>query len=573
MPNINYGKAFTAGFLVGLIMGLVDTYGYATTGYTTAELSIITTPLLIKLILGRSGNIREVIVGTVVAYGLSYATIITSGMLVTFAYTKMIYEKYFYGTDFPSWLYSEKCFLNVLCPYIPTYIFIGLLSLPGISLAYIYRHLLLDKLQLPYPFAITSFITSGVVSNLKSYKEIYLLIISGLISQFIIFYLGEPSIDLTEKLNTVLKGSVMSLSISFIMLYLSIVLPARTSFSIGFSSLLTSLFILPLGAYVSLYNLGRIYTIDEILYRASWYIASIVFGSVLLLGTLFIYRVRGSLVIIWRISREKRDLYLIALTYLGFVSLFLSTLIYGASLDIIHIIASLVWVLLLLPILIILTTIAVGEAGIAGQSLYPFNTVYLYLLGFRGFTPYIFMDHYLGIPMPGSLSSASANIMKISRLSGTPLSRLLILFTFSFTLGLAITMFYGIVLLKVFGLESPQLSLLRWLPYVNWSIMVYKGLLDYTTIGGGLIIGALYMATILLISMISPIKISPIPFIIGMSLTPDYGILFIIGSFIRWYLSKFGVEVQEKLSIYSIALLVGSGLAIPIYIIYSLFTG
>jgi len=561
------------GFLIGLVMGLVDTYGYATTGYTTAELSIITTPLLVKLLLGRRGGVREVVIGAIVAYGLSYATIITSGMLITFAYTKVIYEKYFYGTDFPSWLYNENCFFGVFCSYIPTYIYIGLLSLPGILLAYLYRHLFIDKLQLPYPLAITSFITSGFVSRLRSYREIYLLIIFGLISQFLVFFFGEPSIDLTDKVSSILRGSVMSLSISFIMIYLSIVLPARTSFSIGISSLLTSLLILPLGAYFSLFSVGRVYTIDEILYRASWYIASIIFGSVLLLGILFMYRIRGSLVIIWRISREKRDLYLIVLTYLGFVSLFLSTLIYGASFDTVHIIASLVWVLLLLPILIILTTIAVGEAGIAGQSLYPFNTVYLYLLGFRGFTPYIFMDHYLGIPMPGSLSSASANIMKISRLSGTSLSRLLILFTFSFTLGLAITMFYGIVLLRVFGLESPQLSLLRWLPYVNWSIMVYKGLLDYTTIGGGLIIGALYMATILLISMISPIKISPIPFIIGMSLTPDYGILFIIGSFIRWYLSKFGIEVQEKLSIYSIALLVGSGLAIPTYIVYSLFTG
>ena len=569
-----FRRGMIAGILTGLLMGLADTYGYATTGYTTAELSILVSPVIVRLILGKEASLTELVVGSVAAYGMSFATIITSGMLITNAYTWFVYTYIFHGTDFPKWLYNpESCFLKIFCPYTTTYVYGGLLSLSGVVLAYIYRHVFVDKMNLPYPLSITSFMTSGFLSRIKTFREVFIIMMIGLVSQYLIFYTGTPSIDLSPSLNIFIKGSVFNISISFIMLSLAIILPVRASISISLSSILTSLLILPLGAYLSFYSIGRDTSIDNIIFRSSWYLASVIFGSVMILGITYLYKMKDIIIILFKILRQSEERLLTIIMYIGFLSLFLATIPYVESIDIRYIIFSIIWVLILLPMLIILTTIAIGEAGIAAQSLYPFNTVYLYLTGFRGFAPYVFMDHYLGIPMPGSLSGASTNVIKLSRMSGINVVRLLMIFTTSFILGLLITMFYGISLIKIFGFESSSFSLLRWLPYVNWSIMIYKGQLDLSTIGGGVVIGALYMIFILALGALTPIKISPIPFIIGISLTPDYGILFAIGSFIRWYISNFGVEAQERLVIYSIAFLVGCGLSIPTYILTSILSG
>jgi hypothetical protein len=113
-----FRRGMIAGLLTGLLMGLADTYGYATTGYTTAELSILVSPVIVRLILGKEASLTELVVGSVAAYGMSFATIITSGMLITNAYTWFVYTYIFHGTDFPKWLYNpESCFLNILSIY------------------------------------------------------------------------------------------------------------------------------------------------------------------------------------------------------------------------------------------------------------------------------------------------------------------------------------------------------------------------------------------------------------------------------------------------------------------------
>ncbi|MEZ0289948.1 MAG: hypothetical protein ABWJ42_02515 [Sulfolobales archaeon] len=570
-----FDRSVVVGLIVGLLMGFVDTYGYVTTGYTTAELSIVITPILIKILLGNKSSLRSIVRGAIIAYGMSFATIIASGMLVTNAYTRYVYEKFFYGSDFPRWLYDPQCSYYVACSYAFVYIFTGLLSLPGIILAYLYRHLFLDKLQLPYPIAITSFIISGFIDRIRKFRSVYQAILIGLILQLTIFILNEPSIDLSPSTNTVIKGSIMSLSIDFIIIFLSLILPPRISMSIGLSSVLTALLILPLGYHLSLFSIGGVNTIDNILYNASWYEASVIFGSVLAIGLVYSYKMREALVTISKISLRGRDLILLIIMLFGFLSLFIASTIYTEhSVSLWYIVFSLIWVLILLPLLVILTTITVGEAGIASQSLYPFNTVYLYVTGFRGFSPYVFMDHYLGIPMPGSLSSATANIIKLSRMSGNPIVRSILLFVFSFSIGLFITLIYGILLLDTFF--NPATSserLIRWLPYVNWSILVYKGQLDLSVLGGGIIIGAIYMTLLLLVGLYTPLKISPLPYVIGLSLSPDYGLLFLVGAFVRLFISRFGIEAQERLILYSTALLVGSGLSIPLYVVLSSVLG
>ncbi|MEM1632718.1 MAG: hypothetical protein QXQ36_01865 [Sulfolobales archaeon] len=570
-------RGFIYGVLVGLLMGFIDTYGYATTGYTTAEISLVITPILVRIILGRRSSLRSIVAGSVAAYGISFSTIITSGMLITNAYTKYVYERFFYGTDFPTWLYSrEGCFYGILCSYMPTYVFIGLLSLSGVLLAYLYRHVFIDKMNLPYPIAVTSFIISGFLNNIRNFRGIYRAILIGFILQLLVFIFNEPSIDLSSDLNTIIKGSVMALSLNFIILFISMIIPPRTSASIGLSSILAALLILPLGYSLRLFELGGGEVgIDNIMYHASWYEASVIFGSVMTIAFLYVYKLRDAITSISRISLKGRDAILFVLMILGFISLFLATYLYARQpITYEYIIFSLVWVLILLPILIMVTTIAVGEAGIAAQSLYPFNTVYLYVTGFRGFTPYVFMDHYLGIPMPGSLSGATGNIIKLSRMLRVSVVKLLSIFVISFLIGLQTTLFYGVILLDyIFRPETNPTSLIRWLPYVNWSILVYKGQLDLSVLGGGILVGFLYMLSILLVGLVTPLRVSPIPFIIGFSLTPDYGILFLLGSFIRLFVSRFGIEAQERISIYATALLVGSGLSIPVYTLISAFTG
>lgn len=560
---LRFLRAFAAGLLAGLVLGLVDTYGYATTGYTTAEVSVLVAPVLVRLLMGRRPALIEVVVGTVVAYGVSFSTLISSGMLITFAFTRRVYDRLFGGNDFPPWLFGPNP-----PDFVPTYLLCGALSVSGAVLAYTYRHLLLDKLRLPYPMAIASYIVAGLVSKVSRHKHVVALVALGLALQLPALILGGPRVDLTPTLSQLLRGSVMALSLDFTLLFLSIVLPPRASLSVAIGSLLNSLLLLPLGVSLRFFEPALEPTIEGVLEQGSWYIACVIFGAVAAVAVGYSLKMRHALkVIVQAAVRESRS-GLPLLMLLGFASLYVAASLRMGAQPPWQMAAALLWVLAFLPLLAILTTLAVGETGIAAQALYPFNTVYLYLLGFRGFAPYIFMDHYLGIPMPASMAYASANVLKLARAAAVAADTLLLTFVTSFLIGLGVTMLYGLAMIHLVGLGT-RVELLRWLPYALWSIRVFRGELDLSVVLPGSAVGLAFAAAVMVVSWATPWGVSLLPLVIGLSLPPDYGLLFLAGAFIRWFVSQYGLVAEEKLLIYATALLVGSGLAIPLYVALS----
>ncbi|MEM4518690.1 MAG: hypothetical protein QXH46_05040, partial [Sulfolobales archaeon] len=102
-------RSLILGLLVGFLMGFIDTYGYAVTGYTTAELSPITSAILIYtlylVIFKEKISLLEHFLATVVATGFSLTTTITSGMYITYTMLSITSDPKL--INLPSWTYFK----------------------------------------------------------------------------------------------------------------------------------------------------------------------------------------------------------------------------------------------------------------------------------------------------------------------------------------------------------------------------------------------------------------------------------------------------------------------------------
>lgn len=566
-------RPLLVGIAIGSFMGFVDSYGYAVTGYTVAEIELVVAPIIAGILLGRRSDPRSVFIASVTAFGIALSTVITSGMVITYFLTSKIYWIFYRERDFPSWLYSSDhtCLPNIFsCEWPYTYLALAALSLVGVGFAYLLRHIFLDKLNLPYPLGIASALMSQIMSYVRSVRAVIVAIIAGFSLQLILMIYTPGSIDLTPSFVEQGYGIMLALSFDLIIFLISLLLPPRASASIGSGSLIAGLLILPLGASLNLYPLPPHASMDTLVNSASWYMASIVFGSVFPLMAIIARNVGVPLMHLARTLGESRRMTLLLLLLMGLASILILAYMRSGYPGPLFLVFGAVLVFIIVPLLVIITSWGAGEAGTVSQAFYPASTIYMYMTGFRGFAPYVYMDHYLGIPMPSSLSASSLHILRASRILGITPSLILAIFSLSYLVGSIITIYYGYLLITLYGNDPSKMPLDRWIPYAIWSLSVYRGELNPATILPGAVTGAATIASLLLLGRIAGRGFSPIPLIIGLTLTPDLGILFIIGSFLRWFISRFGAEAEKQLIIISGSSLGGSGIAIVIYTIASI---
>ncbi|MEM1611572.1 MAG: hypothetical protein QXQ57_08025 [Sulfolobales archaeon] len=566
-------RPIAIGVLIGLFMGFVDSYGYAVSGYTVAEIDLVVVPVIARLLLGRTADPREIFIATVTAFGISFSTVITSGMLITYYLTSKIYWIFYRESNFPAWLYSgtQTCLPNIFgCEWPYTYLALASLSLVGVGFAYILRHVFLDKLNLPYPLGIASAMITQIVSLLRTKRTIAIAIIIGIAIQMILILSPPTPLDLTPIFTSTGYGILLSLSFDLPIFLIALLLPPRVSISIGGGSIVTGLALLPIGASLYLYRVSPGASSDSLITSASWYLASIVFGTVFPLMLLVVRSIRAPLSHTTRaIIESRRTRFLLAMLLLGLILILMLAYLRSGAPGSSFILFGLILMLIIVPLLIIITSWGAGEAGTVSQAFYPTSTVYMYLAGYRGFAPYVYMDHYLGIPMPSSLSASSLNILRASRILGISPAFILSIFSLSFLIGSLITIYYGYLLINIYGNNPERMPLDRWIPYTLWSLSVYRGELDPRSIFPGAVIGVLVMILLMIIDRLTGRSFSPIPFIIGLTLTTDLGMLFILGSFLRWFVSKFGGGVEKQLMIIASSLLAGAGIAIAIYTVFN----
>lgn len=571
--GMRYYKAFwrplALGIAVGALMGFVDSYGYAVTGYTVAEIDLVVIPVIARLLLGGRAEPQEIFLTSVAAFGVSLSTMITSGMVITFFLTSKIYWIFYRADDFPQWLYSDaaKCLPNIFaCEWPYTYIALAALSLTGVGFAYVLRHIFLDKLNLPYPIGIASAIMSQIVSTLRASWVIPASILAGLLLQLCFLILPTASLDLTPVFTGQGLGVLFTLSISITILLIALIIPPRVSGSIGSGSMITSLLLLPLGASLGLYPVRPGASSDALLNASSWYLASLVFGSVFPLFIFISKSIKSPLLHLARtVSESARSALLVTLIFSGLFGILILAYLRAGSPGSWFLIFGTVMVLVIIPLLIIITSWGAGEAGTVSQAFYPSSTVYMYITGYRGFAPYIYLDHYLGIPMPSSLSASSLQILRGSRILGVPPIMALSIFSLAYLIGSLITVYYGALLISIYGNDPSKLPLDRWIPYTIWSLAVYRGELDPFQVLPGAVIGAITVTALLAINRLIGQTLSPIPLIIGLTLPSDLGVLFILGSFTRWFVSRFGVVAEKQLIVLVSSALAGAGIAIVLY--------
>lgn len=563
-------RSLVVGALVGLLTGFTDSYGYAVSGYTVSEIELVVAPIMARILLGRGSTPREIFIATVAAYGISMSTIITSGMVITYFLTSRIYEIFYRESDFPSWLYSgvEACFPKIFsCSWSYTYLALAALSLGGVGFAYALRHLFLEKLELPYPLGIASALISSMLSKLESYGAyVGLPVLAGFLAGIALLYTAPGGYDLTPIFTSKGVAITLSFSINIIILLIALVLPPRVSASIGAGSLATSLMILPAGGVLGIFPVIPGTGSDVLENVSTWYTASVVFGAVAATAGSVLWSLRSVMPYIARSLVSARSSLALVLGTLATLSgiLVLSYLRAGSP-GLWFIAAGLVLVLLMIPLLMIITSWAAGEAGTVSQAFYPTSTVYMYLVGYRGFAPYAYMDHYLGIPMPSSLSASSLQILRGAKILGISPSKVLQIFSTFYLLGSLVTIFYGSLLIAAYGNDPSRMPLERWIPYAVWSLSVIKGELDPVAALPGILVGVFSMILLQTVPRLFKQQFSPIPLIIGLTLTPDLGILFTAGSIVRWVFSRTGASAEKMLIITASSALAGAGIAVVAY--------
>jgi len=555
------------GLLVGLLQGFVDTYGYAVTGYTTAEIAGVVSAIIFLVLyratFRKTPTVFEHFIGVAVAAGISISTTLTAGMYITYT---MLHA---YGDvevlDLPSWTYYTG-FLSL--DTLLFYSYATAVSVSGSLIAYVFYKHYIEKEKLPYPIGSS---IARVIQIGKVLKKGYLaLSISlGFLTQLLIMYSGGLTLDVTPVMQKIMPGTALALTLDVFVLMLALLIPLNTSLGIGIGNILTYLLVTPLlaslGLLISLPSLDN----HALATAAAPYIASLISGFLLVASSYYVVVSR---------SYFKTSLrYVYSSKYLTHYLILSTLLIISLAIPLILLRKAPITTLSAVPILVVLhlfltifTLRVAGEAGTVSQATLPVATLTLFSFGARGATPYVFLDPYTGVPMPQFVAANTLNYIKAGKTLeiraevSTFLPALLML------LGAPITLLYGHILLNTFGLTSPKLNLLRWVPLVMWMNNLYSGNLSSFNVYSILI--GLLMAS-LLIAMFKFLGLSGISLfgiLIGITLTPDLGMLFLIASLIKYVAFRIGVDVYESLITYSSLVLAGAGLGVATSVLMSL---
>ncbi|MEM4518715.1 MAG: hypothetical protein QXH46_05165, partial [Sulfolobales archaeon] len=113
-------------------------------------------------------------------------------------------------------------------------------------------------------------------------------------------------------------------------------------------------------------------------------------------------------------------------------------------------------------------------------------------------------------------------------------------------------------------------NLIRWLPTVTWMKSIYSGDLSAFNVEA-VLIGVVVSLLLGLIFKFARIGISLFSIMLGITLTPDVALLFILASLVKYLALRLGSEVYEFLLVNVALALAGCGLAIAIYTFLSIF--
>ncbi|MCD6323958.1 MAG: hypothetical protein J7L55_02475 [Desulfurococcales archaeon] len=561
-------RAVVVGVISGTFMGFIDTYGYAVTGYTTSELAGIVASILVlviyRAIYGRQPSIFEHVLGVIISFGISVSTAITSGMYIT--YTMLAEVGNPTTLKLPEWLYFTGGGLNFAT--LSFYLYATAVSASGALIAYVFHKHYIEIEKLPFPIgsAMSVMIEVGKVMRRRA---LLIAVVGGAVAEFAVIMLGNPSVDLTQAMQSMLPGSSVALSADVFIFLLALLLPLNTSLGVGLGNIVTFTVLTPIlvseGLLISLPSMSS----SDLASAAAPYTASMIIGFLVISSTIYFYQARKALKETVRylgMSKYLLRYFLIALGLIASTALPLYLICRPPPL----LLAVLPAYIGLQIFLALVTIKVVGEAGTASQSTLPVATLTLFASGARHAMPYVLLDPYTGVPMPQFVAGASLNAIKAGKSLDVDPEVPVFWLMVAMLVGAPITLMYGHALLSVFGVSSPKLNLLRWVPVVTWMDSVYRG--NFTSFDTfSIILGAVFAASVFLILKALRLGgVSLYAVLIGTTLTPDVGLLFLIAAAIKYVAFRAGTDVYESLLAYTSIALAGAGIGVALSVAASL---
>ncbi|RLG84956.1 MAG: hypothetical protein DRO15_08115 [Thermoprotei archaeon] len=570
-------KAVLIGLIAGGLIGFADSYGYAITGYTTAELALLVAPAIVLLfvyVLRVNLSLEELIISIAIATGFSLSTTITSGMFITYGFLSYWSKEMGIELEIPSWIYGYE-YVKIGIFQIPRffipYLFLTTVSASGFLIAYVLRIHFIEKERLAYPIGTAS----ALITRLLRYMNLkfYLIPLAlGFSLQIIAMTIGMPFLDLTPFVSSMMLGTSFGIRFDVVIFLLALLIPLGACTGIAIGNLIMFLVITPILLALGVFAVPISPSMKDIIHASAPSIAAAITGYVALIAFIYMSKSWRTYVESWKFIikfRGERQIAFIALIPLSLATIFSYFLI--PELRSIH----LFWLapLMLLaihPFLSILNMRASGETGIASQAVLPVATAMLYASGARGASIYAYLDPFTGITMPQVIAGVAGNISKLGRVLGVPIIKIIAAAMLGFLLGAPVTLGYGVLLVNVYGFDSPKMPLDRWIPIVTWMSALYSGEALKVLSIEGIIAGVLIALFIISLRNYLGLGIAPFAVLVGLTLTPDVALLFIIAAFIKYLALRIGLGVYEKLVATAGIALVGAGLAVITYTLLSI---
>lgn len=569
-------KSIAIGIVVGITISFINSYGYAVSGYTTAEASLVLTPIII-LFIYRVLKVRcesdDFLVSVAVALGVDITTTLTSGMYITFGFLNYSIDRlkaFGLNISVPQELFSSVS--GILDVYaLPTYISLSLASISGAFIAYTLRSYFIEKERLRYPFAVASAVLVNSFKRLAiNFRDYSIAFILGFIIQTILL-LKPLMLDLTPFLSSIAPGALMAITFSPLVLGLFLLMPLGSLRLISASSLILYLLVIPITINMLALPILPAISYDEALFTVAPIIVGLNLGMVIALITYYLLRFRNLIISAINITLKlsiERTMFIIGLlllSSLGYIAIVLTRQFTAQFTLLLSIILLLVFLHL---VLLIVNMRVVGEVGMGSQALLPLITFIMYISGIREVGTYAALDPYTGIPMPQVVGGTAMNLFRFSRFFKGNILKVLKAFCIGVLIGSFITYLYGNILVHFYGFDSPQMPLTRWIPTVVWMATIYGGKLDASSFYV-LIIG-LSIGTITI--FLNWYKGLPMfSTIVGLTLPPDIGFLALLSYLIKSIIVRLGAELHEKIVILSMFYITGAGMGIALNILLNIF--
>jgi len=556
--GVSLAKALVAGGIVGALTSFSNSYGYAISGYTTSELSPIIAGVLTYLVLRfilRTYDVATHVAAVAFSVGIDVTTTLTSGMLITY---RMFAERGDPGAvHMAPWVYEGLSLESIVF-----YLFACAVSSGGVLIALALGDHFIEEERLSFPVGGGSWRIINVIRGIKA-RRIALAIMFGFFLEIIALQ-QTLSVDFTRILYLLAPGTALALALDPLILFLALLLPIGSSLGVGIGSLTTFVLILPLLALMRLVIPLPTMSLNDLATSASPSIASMLIGYLVLIASYYLTKYRKTLtrsLALIREIKEQRSLFLLGMLFI-LAPTIPASLLAMEPLRVVIVIPALT---LLYLVIMLLTCHVVGEVGIVSQSTLPAVTGLMFAAGVREAMPYVLLDPYTGTPMPQFVAATSMNVIRLSKYSGVKQTFIGFLMMLGIVIGAPLTLSYGNMLLKVYGTTSPKFPLVRWLPIIVWMNSVYSGNITALPLQA-LIVGTVFAALILIVKKVSGFGVlSPFAVLVGITVTPDIGILFLVAAVLKYLALRVGPDTYESLVIYSSLCLFGSTLAVIAY--------